>query len=186
MNHLSSRSLFFATGLLLATSPVLAAPAAAPAAPKAADRFERTKNHIDALLQQRLKPVPLPAVLPNPFQVSSTTPAINLNDSPSAPNQVVTPPPEPEKPLTDDDEILAYYAATLKISGQMMVGGLPHLIINSSPYKEGGLIQVKGKDDTVYYLKVIKIAPNELTLGYNAVQLTLPLNNRRAAEPPRG
>ena len=173
MNHLSARSVLFVTGLLFSAPSVLAAPAAAP---KVVDRFERTKEHIDALLKLRLKPVPLPAVLPNPFQSSGTVPATPVTGGPGpGTDQPPTTPPEPEKPLTDDDEILAHYAATLKISGQMMVNGLPHLIINSSPYKEGGLILVKGKDDTTFYLKVIRIAPNELTLGYNAVQLTLPL-----------
>lgn len=175
MKYLSGRFLLFTTGLLFSAAPVLAAPAAVPAiAPKATDRFERTKEHIDALLKQRLKPVPLPAVLPNPFQSSGTVPTGPGSGGLSSPDQVVVP-VEPEKPLTDDDEILAHYAAALKISGQMMVNGLPHLIINSSPYKEGGNILVKGRDDTVYYLKVIRIAPDELTLGYNAAVFTLPL-----------
>ncbi|HKB56719.1 MAG TPA: hypothetical protein VKC51_03940 [Lacunisphaera sp.] len=168
MNHRFSRSLLFATGLLLSTTPVPAAPAASPA--RVPDRFEHTKEHIDTLLKQRLKPLPLPTVLPNPFQSSGgvTGPGANPEQSP-------TTPPEPEKPLTADDEILAFYAATLKITGQMMVNGLPHLIINSSPYKEGSLIQVHGKGDAIYYLRIVRIAPNELTLGYNAAQLTLPV-----------
>lgn len=179
MNPSRLRSLLFATGFLLFSAPVLTAQApAAAATPKASDRFLRTKAHIDALLKQRLNPVPLPAVLPNPFQASSGAPANPIAGGPGTvllpPDQLVTP-PEPEKPLTDDDEILAHYAATLKITGQMMVSGLPHLIINSSPYKEGGTILVRGNNDAQYYLKVIRIAPNELTLGYNNAVLTLPL-----------
>jgi len=172
MKFVSRRSLLFVSSLFFAASALAQATAGRPH--KAADRFERTKEHIDALLKQRLEPEPLPAKLANPFQVSSATPVINLSDSPSTPNQV--PAPEPvEAVLSGDDEILAHYAVTLKVTGQLQIGGVAHLIINSAPYKEGSTIPVQGKGDMTYYLKVVRIAPTELTLGLNDATLVVPL-----------
>ena len=55
------------------------------------------------------------------------------------------------------------------------MAGQAQLIINQVPCKEGSSIPVHGKDDTTFYLKVIRIAPGELVLGYNDAVLTLPL-----------
>ena len=67
--------------------------------------------------------------------------------------------------------MLVYYGASLRISGNVRINDLTHLIINQAPYKEGDTFSLKTKDGTVK-LKVIAIAPGELTLGLNdAVQV---------------
>ena len=85
--------------------------------------------------------------------------------------------PATETLLSGDAEILAYYAPTLKISGLVQLNGRAHLIVNQSPYKEGDVIPLKGKDKTVYYLKVIHIEARELTVGYNDAVLSIPVKN---------
>jgi hypothetical protein len=181
MSPLSCRFLVFATGLLLSAATVAAAPApSVPASPKATDRFERTKERIDALLKNRLKPVPLPANPPNPFLLteaaSTTTPG-------SATDHGTEPAPHDGATVFDvtaphnDAEFLAFYAGTLKISGTVQLNGRPQLIINQSPYKEGDLILLRNKEASIY-LKVVRIAPGELTLGYNGVEQTLPFKSK--------
>jgi hypothetical protein len=173
MNPVSRCFLVFATGLLLSAATVLAAPASGvPAPKKSTDRFERTKEHIDALLKNRLKPEPLPAVLPNPFQLAEAAPT---NTSPTPGNEptgheaVV---PVEAAPPGSDAEFLALYAATLKISGTVLLNGRLQLIINQSSYKEGDVIVLHNKETNIY-LKIVHIVPGELTLGYNGVEQTV-------------
>lgn len=139
-----------------------------PVSLHAVDRFDRTKARIDALLARRLQPEPLPSAIANPFLFSGSIPDDSESTTTSTIKTVVL--------LSGDDEILAHYATTLKISGQMMIGGQAHLIINATPYKEGGQILVRDKGDT-YYLKVLHIAPNLLTLGLNDATIDVPFKN---------
>ncbi len=141
----------------------------------AADRFDRTKAHIDALLSHRLKPGALPEKPANPFLF--TVPGSLLVAGPGGPAGPVAPViPEPTaNTLADDDQILAYCVSRLKISGQVQRGGRAHLMINSNTYKETDLIPVRGGADTVYYVKIVRISPGEVVFGYNDVVLSLPL-----------
>jgi hypothetical protein len=59
----------------------------------------------------------------------------------------------------------------LKIGGTVQFNGQLRIIIDQSPRKEGDLIFMD-KKDSVIYLRVIRITPFELTLGFNeAVQI---------------
>ena len=173
MNSLLRCSLFFAAGLLLSAATALAAPApGAPAPKKSTDRFERTKEHIDALLKNRLKPDPLPSILPNPFQLAEEAPVNTSHtpgDEPAGHEAVV---PVDAAPPGSDAEFLALYAATLKISGMVQLNGRLQLIINQSSYKEGDFIVLRNKETNIF-LKVVHIVPGELTLGYNGVEQTV-------------
>lgn len=184
MKLLAFHTVLFVTGLLLA-APAEAAPAPGKPAPKkSADRFERTQEHIDALIKNRLKPDPLPAVLPNPFQLSEAFPLTENSRTPGgAADHGVEPAPHETKPPVDappngsNAEMLAYYAATLRISGTVELNGRPQLVINQSPYKEGDLILLHNKDTNIY-LRVVHIAPGELTLGYKDVEQVLKFSTK--------
>ena len=145
-----------------------------------ADRFERTKAHIDALLNHRLKPGELPAKPANPFAFTGPNTLFAVAGVPSGTPGPVGPTvpvvPEPAvNAVLDDDQILAFCVSRLRISGQVQRGDRAHLLINSATYKEGDLIPVRANAETVYYVKVVRIAPGEVIFGYNAVFVTLPL-----------
>ncbi len=150
--------------LLLAgfAGPVLAAP----------DRFERTKAHIDALLDRRLKAVPLAAKPANPFLF-----ALAGAVAPVGPVTPDTPPVigPTAAVLADDDQILAYCVARLRITGQVLRGDVSLLMINANTYRVGDLVPVRGGGDTVYYVKVVRIEPNEVVFSYNDAVLTIAL-----------
>jgi len=185
MKTLSRRSLVFVTGLwclALFLPGALAAnrPAGRNPAPKAADRFVRTKERIDNLLKSRLNPDPLPASLPNPFQLPAGMTLTeqrdgNPTDQPGgdSANPTIPATTGPVIP-TNDTEALALYITGLKISGAVKLNGQLHLIINQSPYKEGDLILLNLPSTTVY-LQVIRITTNELTLGFNQAVQTIKL-----------
>jgi hypothetical protein len=166
MNAVSCRTFVLIAGLLAAAVAVSAAPAAAKpgtASGKNAVNFDRTKARIEALLGPRLKPEPLPEVLPNPFQLAEVA-------APVTPEKEVKHATERLAPTTDS-EMLLYYGAMLRISGTVRSGDQTRLIINQASYKEGDIFTLKTKD-TVAKLRIITIAPGELTLGLNdAVQV---------------
>lgn len=152
-------SFWVALGLLISVGSLTAA----PAKPKASTSnttvpFERTKSRIDALLSRRLKPAPLPEVLPNPFQ---------LAEAPAAPTQEKDPKANETLGPVSDSEMLVYYGAMLRISGTVRIEDQTHLIINQAPYKEGDIFNLKTKEVNAK-LRIISIAPGELTLGLNA------------------
>jgi hypothetical protein len=184
MNPSSRRSLALVTLSLLAVTSVPAAPAGTPAkadARKNVDRFVRTKQRIDALLQHRMKSEPLPTTRPDPFQL--TSPALPVSGS-RVP--VITPPAGSEPalpagsatvdapPLTGDAEILARHASGLILGGIVEFNGRVQLIINQTPRKEGDLLVIRDKDD-ILYLQVIRLTPRELTLGYKDAVQVIPL-----------
>jgi hypothetical protein len=140
----------------------------------AADRFDRTKAHIDALLSHRLKPEALPAKPANPFLFSA--PGSTLIATPGGIGPVTPVIPEPTaNTLADDDQILAFCVSRLRITGQVQRGGRTLLLINSNAYSESDLVPVRSSADVVYYVKIVRIAPGEVVFGYNEVVLSLPL-----------
>ena len=162
--------------LLLSLLPAVLCLGAAP------DRFERTKARIDALLSQRLKPDALPAKPANPFLFTGALFAVT-NSGPAGPAGPTTPakPPVTTSPDTTpnavmtDEQILAFCVTRIRIGGQVMRGERTHLLINSATYKDGDLIPVRANAETVYYVKIVRIAPTEVVFGYNEVFVTLPL-----------
>ena len=139
----------------------------------AADRFDRTKAHIDALLNRRLKPEALPEKPANPFLYSA--PGASILATPGGgPVAPVIPEPTANS-LVDDDQILAFCVSRLRISGQVLRGGRAHLMINSNTYVEADLIPVRGNAETVYYVKIVRITPSEVVFGYNNAVFSLPL-----------
>jgi len=149
----------------------------------APDRFERTKARIDALLSQRLKPEALPAKPANPFlftgagalfAVASTGPASPAG--PAKPPVTAVPDTAPNTVMTDE-QILDFCLKRIRIGGQVLRGERTHLLINSATYKDGDLIPVRANAETVYYVKIVRIAPTEVVFGYNEVFVTLPLKS---------
>jgi hypothetical protein len=164
MNYTSPRIFVITVGVLLSALLCLAAPNT-----KASNYAARTKGRIDTLVNRRLKPEPLPDVLPNPFQLSGVV-------TPTNPTTVPTSPVEPAPP-SNDSEALAHYAATLKIGGIVQLNGRVQLVINQSPYREGDLVFVDNKN-AVIYLQIIRLTPSELTLGLNQAVQTIKLKTR--------
>jgi hypothetical protein len=144
---------------------VTALTARLPAQP-AADRFAGLKGKIEILLNPRLDPAPLPDKPANPFQFIVTgLPA----DIPSATIPIPT--------TLDDQQILAYAVARLRISGLVERGGVTHLLINSASYKEADLVPLRVGGDTVYYIRIVRIADGMVTFGYNDFALVVKLPN---------
>jgi len=149
--------------LVAGAATALAAPGrpAKASATTGAVNFARTKQRIDALLAPRLKPEPLPELFPSPFQLPES----------SAPRAAIPTKSSERLIPASDSEMLLYYGAGLKISGTVETNGQVHLVINQAPYKVGDTLTLKTKDDTAK-LRIIAIAPGELTLGLNeAVQV---------------
>jgi hypothetical protein len=165
MNHPARRRLVFAASLLLAGTTAFSAPV---------DRFARTQEQINALFKRRLKPEPLPADLPNPFVLPGGAKGPDVKAPEGEGTTHPDKPPEGDLPPGSDAEALARLVAKLKISGIVQLNGRLHLIINQSPYKEGDLILL-GTKDAATYLQVIRITPNELTLGLNQAVQTIKL-----------
>ncbi|HVT73445.1 MAG TPA: hypothetical protein VHD61_09930 [Lacunisphaera sp.] len=157
---------------LLAAGPAVAATAAAAAEPaknesataialrKIADRYALTKSRIASLLDQRLHPAPLPAKLPNPFYRVPETPVAQTPDS--TPDTASL----PAAPDLTDADVLAKFAASVKISGYLEIGGTPRLTINSTLCRTGDVIPYGPRDRQVY-IQVQKITPDEVTLKLN-------------------
>ncbi len=163
----NSRSTFIALLVLASLLPALQA---------AADRFDRTKAHLDALLNHRLKPEALPAKPANPFLFTGGSGGTAILTPVERGGPVAPVIPEPTaNSLSDDDQILAFCVSKLRIGGQVQRGGRAHLLINSATYKEADLIPVRANAETVYYVKIVRIAPGEVVFGYNDVVVTLPL-----------
>jgi hypothetical protein len=138
------------------------------------DRFGGLKAKIDALLSPRIKPDPLPDKAANPFQFTPPGSAVVLlAPDPAGPSSVE---PEPDT-LTDDERILTYAVARLRVTGLVQRGGVSHLLINSATYKVADLIPVRGTGETVYYIRVVRITDHEVTFGYNGTTLAVPLPN---------
>lgn len=158
----ASRTAFVFLTLAVAAATLRAAP----------DRFDRSRDRINNLLDRHRKATPLPEKPDNPFffLVAGSEPV-----KPAATTAAV----EPLKPvaLATDDQILAYAVSRLRISGQVQRAGVAHLMINSTSYREGDLIPVRGTGETVYYVKVVRIASTEVTFGYNDVTLPVTLRN---------
>lgn len=151
--------------LLLCVTALAARLSAQPGA----DRFAGLKARIDTLLNPRLTPAPLPDKPANPFQFIVT--GLPL-DTP--PETVIT---QPMPTTLDDEQILAYAVARLRISGLVERGGVTHLLINSASYKEADLIPLRAGGDTIYYIRLVRIANGAVTFGYNDFALTVKLPN---------
>ena len=150
---------------------------AKPGDPPAVDPFETVRVKIDQLLKARINPEPLPAVLPNPFTLPNAAVAPTGDDD-LAPAEVPVPAaaaaegPEPG----GDKEILAKFAETLKVGGLVQFNGQTSLYINRLLYREGDVL-LMDKRDPKSAVKIVRIAPGALTLGFNAATHVIRVKN---------
>lgn len=171
--------LFLALAAAVATSTFAAdaaKPGAKPGDAKVTDPFEPTRLKIDQLMKARITPEPMPATLPNPFTLPNVAPTA-LNDDGEVTVSVgqAAPVAAGLEPGSDAD-ILAQFAASLKISGMVERNGQRNFIINQLYYKEGDVI-LMDKKDPKSAVKIVRVAPGELVLGYNDVVQTVRLKN---------
>lgn len=164
MNYAIRQFCLLGLGLLLSAA-ALSVAATKPAKGSGAKNtvnFERTKVRINALLTQRLKPAPLPETLPNPFQLAAAAPLPTSHENKTTSEGL---------PPGSDDAMLLFYGSALQITGTVRINEQAHLVINKSPYKVGDVFVVKGREGNAK-LRILGIAPGELTLGLNdAVQV---------------
>jgi hypothetical protein len=166
------RLLFLSTGLLLAAVSVCAQTTGANAAEikRITDRYTLTHARIGALLDLRLKPVPLPANPPNPFYQA---PAVVLG-------QETTPVPDPAEVIVpeaadiSDIDTLRKYSTALRIGGVITRNNVLHLTINNTTCKVGDIVTVGSKERPVY-LKLLSLSVSEFTIGLNDATLAVPL-----------
>jgi hypothetical protein len=135
-----------------------------------ADRFQTTRTRIEALLNQRLKPSSLPEKPANPFDFTQPGTQVLVPGDP-IPTQIVS-----NIPRTDD-EILAYAVARLRITGLVLRGGVSHVLINSTTYRDGDLIPVSGSGETVYYIRLKRISDRKVVFEYNDASAEVVLPN---------
>jgi len=169
--------------LLGLTVSAAAAPAAAPTgdAKKLADRYALTKARIHDLLGARLHPEALPATaLPNPFYKQTFTGDSTPNPGASTATELA---PQPDAADLSDIDTLAKYAATLKLSGYLVLAGQPHVAINQTICKVGDVVTVGPKDHPIF-LHIEDLTPQEVTLRLN--QTTFVLSLRKGAAPSTG
>jgi hypothetical protein len=164
--------LFLSAGLLLAAASAHGQASGASAAEikRISDRYALTRARIDALLEMRLKPVPVPANPPNPFYQAPVE-ALGQEATP------VTDPVEilvPEAADISDIDTLRKYSTALKVSGVITRNGVLHLTLNNTTCKVGDIITVGSKDRPVY-LKLLSLSLSEFTLGLNDAKLDVPL-----------
>ena len=185
MNRLRRTFLFTAALGLPLGATLVAQPVASPAAKSATaklaeakvnDPFEPIRMRIDQLLKARVNPEPLPAVLPNPFTLPNAPTALAIDDD-LAPASPQTPAAVPDGPEPGSDlETLVRFAATLKLGGMVALNGQTSLYINQLLYKEGDVILME-KRDPKSAVKVIRIGPGGLMLGFHEAQHTVRLKN---------
>lgn len=155
---------------LLAAFAPLALLGAAPAA----DSSAKIRQRIDALLTRRLLPEPLPADLPNPFE--STTAAARsrvIARTEPAEKAVATDPDREAVPARHGD-LLADYAARLRISGIMRLKDQILVVINDTPRKEGDLIPVPSTSPRVH-LQISRLLPDRVVFRYLDAEIALSL-----------
>ncbi len=133
------------------------------------ERYELTRNRIEALLGMRLKPVPLPANPPNPFYQAPVE-VIGQETAPVAEPDVIV----PEAADISDIDTLRKYSTTLKIGGVITRNDTLHLAINNTTCKVGDIITVGHKDRPVY-LKLLTLSTSDFTIGLNDATLVVPL-----------
>ncbi|HKB56726.1 MAG TPA: hypothetical protein VKC51_03975 [Lacunisphaera sp.] len=180
MKRLPRPFLSLAAGLWLAAAPLSAADAL-PAGAAAPGKASRITDRIDALFRQRLRPVPLPVDLPNPFLVVSSATSRRPDDAGPGGNEATVVATNRAKSADEvqpgtDAETLARYAAKLKIGGTIVVSGVTQLVVNQSPYKEGDYIFLDSKE-ALMYVQIIRLTSSELTLGFKEAKQVIRLKN---------
>jgi hypothetical protein len=171
------RSIWLASLLLCLLSSVLCplqlsgqtSAASAAEIKRISDRYALTRARIDALLEMRLKPVPLPANPPNPFYQAPVE-VLGQETTPAPDPEVIV----PEAADISDIDTLRKYSTTLKVGGVITRNGVLHLTINNTTCKVGDIITVGAKDRPVY-LKLLALSVSDFTLGLNDAKLDVPL-----------
>lgn len=141
--------------------PAPAAKGSGGISPPLSPRFQQVRDRIAALLKHRSETPPAFDPRKNPFRPAGAAPV-----EPTA----STPPP----PVTTgtDYQLLQAAAATLKVSGTIQLGGVGHLIINQSPYKEGDVLHARLKGQVVL-IRVKHISRYSYTLSLNHAELSV-------------
>lgn len=163
-----ARSLAGLTAALTFAAAALVAVRAAPV-PAASPPLQRK---IDALLQRRAHPEPLPITLPNPFQVNTGLRRDDLapGTGPEAP-AAASPASGPEGEATDI-EVLTAVAGRLKVGGVIVLKDRLQVVVNGTPRKEGDVIAADW-NATLIHVRIARLLPGQLVLRYGKAEVTL-------------
>jgi len=134
----------------------------APKPPPLSPRFKQVRERMATLFSVRTETPPAVDATKNPFRVAGAPPPVVINKEGK---------PEPA-PVATDRVLLQQGVAQLKISGFVEREGHVHLTINQALYKEGDVIKVTVKTQTLY-LRLSKVTRNSVTLTLNEAEQSL-------------
>lgn len=147
-----------------------------------ADESALIRQRIDALLQRRQKPEPLPVDPPNPFALAAgmsggAAPVREPGSPGPGPAVPTAPAPVPvraeeEEGSANTAELLARVASRLRITGLIRLKDQLHIIINDNPWKEGDSLVIN-QGARILRLQVTRIQPGQLTLRLEDAELVL-------------
>lgn len=130
-----------------------------------AERSDRLRRQIEALLGPRRAPVALPVDPPNPFSLAAAgtitpAPAVARAPAPAAAEEA------------SNAATLARLASRLRIGGLIRLRDHMQVVINDNPWREGDVFVVE-REPQLIQLQVVRIAPGQLTLRLADAELTL-------------
>ena len=161
---------------------VLAARGAASTTP--APVSASLQQRIDALLQHRLKPEPLPTNPPNPFQLIGSArrgapeepakgAAAGVDASPTAPVGATD---EDQNELNPNgslsSEALITCATRLKLGGVIILKDQIQIVVNGVPRREGDSVAAEW-NNAIIYLKITRLLPGQMVLRYGEAEATV-------------
>lgn len=121
--------------------------------------LRRARARVESLLGNRRGASPAPVNPANPFVLPQAAPTVQT-----------VPVPAGDVPLTRSDN-LARLAASLNVSGYLLIQGVPHLAINRLTYRENDLIPVREANGSVSFLLLKSIAGGNFVLELDGAEL---------------
>ena len=140
---------------------------AAQPPPPLSPRFQQVRDRMEELFRHRSEAPPVFEARSNPFRAAGAlAPLPQRGPKPAAAD---APPPVAS---ATDLQLLQQAAATLKVGGTIRIGGVDHLSINQTAYKEGDAINVRVKGQPVV-VRVKNISRYSYTLSLNGTELSV-------------
>ena len=150
--------------LLIIFCFLLAAASAPAQVPQVnAKLLKRTQERITALYRYHDNRPAAPGERGNPFRLGGDVVTPLPSDQPGD-NSV--------NPAGNDIQLLRQAAATIKITGVVIIAKRMHIAVNQSTYSEGGLIPVQLPGEMVF-LRVVAITSKSVTLRLGEAEETL-------------
>ncbi len=156
----------------LAVAWLASASLAAGASGPTPENSAKMQQRIDLLLKRRLKLESLPVDPPNPFQVNMTgsitrEPARDDNSPrPARIDDIATASGAASPAGPSNIDILTSIVPRLKFGGIIVQKDTTKVVINGVPRREGDMVPADW-NNTVVYVKVLKLTNTDVVLRYN-------------------